>query len=94
MPGVKGIQMQASLIYEDDYVITIGTPVWSKDIRDGDLFTEEQIKEVITGSGEALSEIVEREGTAGMYKEMQKRCNPPQPVDIRKPKAGDGFSLN
>ncbi len=67
MAGVTHIQMLANLRFDDGNVVTIHTPVWNKDIRNGDLFSEEEIRNIVEQCGMGLSELIGEKTINGIH---------------------------
>ena len=58
MTGLKNVQVTTTLYYEDGVVVTFATPMYGKDIRQGELYTEDDVTEIITESADCLSELI------------------------------------
>lgn len=92
MAGLTNIQVTAALHFDNGIVITIATPVWHKDIRDGDFFMQDEAIGIINHSGEALAQMIEEKSLDSLYMLVNERIN--EAEGKRKPRFGDNFSLN
>lgn len=95
MPGVTQIQVQASIQFDDGNVITLQSPSWKKDIRQGDYFPDDQIAEIITLTGECIAELLKEKTSRKLYTELKaKKLYGKQPPFWRKPRPDEPFSSN
>lgn len=92
MAGVTNIQVQAALHFDDGYALTISTPLWKKDIRTGDYFSDDLTQQILQEAGQALASIVEHHKLSGLRGVIQAQIEAKQ--DRRKPKPSDPFSIN
>ena len=95
LPGVKHIRIQADLVFDNDYVVSLSSPVWTKDIREGLCFSDEQISDILAGTGMCLAEIIEKKTSTRIYSETKARKTAEElPPYLRKPDQNNPFSIN
>lgn len=68
LPLVKHMQISANLYFDDGFVVTISSPVFTKDIRHGDTFSDEQIEEFFQAGGESMAMMVQEKTASHFYK--------------------------
>jgi hypothetical protein len=73
MVGVTHIQVQVTLQADDGNSITLSSPVFKKDMRDGDLFPDIQIAAVIHQTCEKMAEMVVEKGWKKLFKSSLRR---------------------
>ena len=96
MGGVTHIQVQALLCFEDGMSVTISTPMFKKDIRNGDFFSKELTEQIIAEAGQGLASVVEHEGLEQMHydiKRAHEKATTPRKNHMQ-PGYGDDFSPN
>ena len=96
MIGVTHVQVQAALHFDDGYTITLATPIWQKDIRDGDYFSQELIETILTDAGVGLAETLNKEGLDKIHyniKQQQQKTQTPR-KNHANPTYYDDFSNN
>lgn len=93
LPGVTHVQMHAALLYDDGRVVNLVSPLFSKNIRHGDFFTDEQIGELLVFIGHKMAEQVETEQAWRMHADA-KRGLEKHPNWWRRPKWDEPFSMN
>jgi hypothetical protein len=95
MAGVTHIQVTTTLHFSDGYVVTLATPLWHKDIRTGDFFSNELTCEVVQNGGRALAEMIEQTTLQGIHHAAIARDAKQTPLPNRiRPGPFDSFSLN
>jgi hypothetical protein len=93
MAGVKNIQVTSTIYYDDGYVVSINTPMWQKDIRHGDYFTDEEVKSVIIESGNVTATILDEKSLSSLHA-MAVSNNTPKSNTKLKYNTDDPFSIN
>lgn len=71
MANVKQVQLTANMLYDDGYVVTISTPIWVKDIRHGDAFSDEQLEEIMCAGGEGMAQLIHETTAAQFHREAK-----------------------
>ncbi len=71
MAGIKSIKIAAQFTFDDGSIVTFSTPDHSKNIRHGDLFTEEELQIVLTETGKMFADAFEEKSIETLHKESQ-----------------------
>ncbi len=95
MPGVIAIQTQTALYFDNGFVVTFESPMFKKDIRTGDYFSDELIGEILTGSAISLAQSIEERTALTIYKEIKAaKANAGKPHYWKRPPKDHPFSDN
>lgn len=81
MHGITHVQLTINLGYEDGLSVSIATPVWRKDIRQGDFFADDEIENILTFSAVDVSNMVRDKTQEAIHKSILDKMSPPSPVD-------------
>lgn len=95
MVGVTHVQIQLLLRYDDGNVITLSSPTISKNIRDGDVFKDEEIVECLQFTDIELAKVIEEKTTKRIFQEMQAmKSADGKPTYWKRPEGDKPFSDN
>jgi hypothetical protein len=95
MPGVTHIQVQTLLKFDDGSILGFPSQVMYKDIRHGDIFTDEEIAEALNLESQHFGEFIKEHTSKKIYLERKALIqNEGRPPFWRKPNTTDPFSAN
>lgn len=84
MTDVMNMQVHATLHFDDGYVVTISTPIFSRDIRNGFFIDDEITQHILRSAGEGLANVVEEKTLEEIHKGAENHFNNP-PKENRNP---------
>lgn len=70
---IKGIRLTAEIFYDDGTVGVIGTPLYKKDIRRGDLFPDREARAVLAHAARKVLSAFWLLKGAGLYRAVKKQ---------------------
>lgn len=75
MIGITSIKIATQFTFDDGNIVTFSTPDYTKDIRHGDLFTEEELQTILVETGQMFANAFEEKSIADLHKDAQIRKN-------------------
>jgi len=67
--GVTHVQLSFNLSFEDGYIVTVSSPNWTKDIRQGSYFSDAEVEEILAHASYEIAQLVAHKTLRGLRAE-------------------------